>query len=511
MRALSFTLAADRQLLKPDGLHRSFLLDGASSSGERRVAKQLLPGLATNPDTVDAWLGLVGQNAALGLPCGPRIEDWGVHGEAAYMVSAHAAGVPLSATFSQLRACDPQRAVELIAYVGAAVLEALAQARQREPTLVHLDLDPDSITVRPDGSLQVPEFGLWTALDPAEIARCRFDSGRVQYCSPEVVQSRVADSRSDIFSLGVLLSRMVTGAPTFPGGTQLVIAMAIAEGKRSPLRERAPQAAADLCEVLELMLATACEERFQTPDAARSALLSTMRAGALELSAQLGTYTAAATGSAALTQVLASPLAPPRAREAATHAVAAAHSALGAAGPRREPTRATVEPTPPRSTSPQPPPLFVSLPGEPCSRAALPQVALDAARAPSALPALAAPPAASQPPSASRAEPALPLPPLPQALALLDAGELHVNDGRTSFLRPPVTPAPRANFEHAVALPATPQKWRDPTLTVFQAKQRQPSEPPAGAVGPRLRPTVLLSMLLGFSTVIALYLAYRLL
>jgi serine/threonine protein kinase len=279
MRTLSRAIPVDCRLLRSDGLQRWFVHEPSLAGDEVRVIKQLAPSVTVDNGLVARWLQVAALNADLQHPACTQVEDWGVYEGAAYVVSRQASGVALRVLLEAVQASGASLAAELVAPIGVMILEALDYAQRREPALLHLDLDLEGITVRSDGSVVLPEFALWSVLSPKDVARCRFDSGRVQYCSPELVQSREGDCRSDVFSVGAVLYQLLTGELPFVGTTQLVVAMAIADGKRVAVRTRAPDAPESLCDILESMLATRAAERFQTPAAAANALRSTIRDG----------------------------------------------------------------------------------------------------------------------------------------------------------------------------------------------------------------------------------------
>jgi serine/threonine-protein kinase len=152
------------------------------------------------------------------------------------------------------------------------MLEALADVAEMDAKLAHLDVCPASVIVRSNGSIALTEFSMWDALTPAEAARLRFDRARVAHLSPEIAKSLPGDARSDVFSVGAILYELLSGQRPFTGATQLLVALAIADGRRKPLAEVAPGVPEDLAHVVEAMLALKPEDRFQSARAALNAL-----------------------------------------------------------------------------------------------------------------------------------------------------------------------------------------------------------------------------------------------
>lgn len=109
-----------------------------------------------------------------------------------------------------------------VAAVVAPVLDALAVAHRAG--LVHRDVKPENILISDTGEVKIADFGLVRAAAAATTTSNSVILGTAAYLSPEQVTSGIADTRSDVYSTGVLMFELLTGTTPFTGDTSLSIA-----------------------------------------------------------------------------------------------------------------------------------------------------------------------------------------------------------------------------------------------------------------------------------------------
>lgn len=152
--------------------------------------------------------------------------------------------------------------------IGSEIAEALEEAH--EQGIVHRDLKPSNIMLTPKGHVQVLDFGLAkrVADDEQEITtaltREGATLGTLSYMSPEQLEGKKLDTRSDIFSFGIVLYEMLTGVHPFRKSQSINTMAAILHEESRPLSDYIDHVSELLCQTVSKMLAKEPEERYQT-------------------------------------------------------------------------------------------------------------------------------------------------------------------------------------------------------------------------------------------------------
>jgi serine/threonine protein kinase/Tfp pilus assembly protein PilF len=107
--------------------------------------------------------------------------------------------------------------------IAKQVCEGLAEAHRLG--VVHRDLKPQNIMIDREGNARIMDFGIARSLRTKRITETGVMIGTPEYMSPEQVEGKEADHRSDIYSMGVILYEMVTGKVPFEGDTTLSVAL----------------------------------------------------------------------------------------------------------------------------------------------------------------------------------------------------------------------------------------------------------------------------------------------
>ena len=145
------------------------------------------------------------------------------------------------------------------------VAAALHKAEQQRIT--HRDIKPENIMLSSGGEVKVADFGLariGRAGQSLDLTQVGMTLGTPLYMSPEQVEGRVVDTRSDIYSLGVTCYQMLAGRPPFEGDTPLNIAIQHLHKEPPRLEDLRPDLPSGLCRIIHKMLAKATRDRHQT-------------------------------------------------------------------------------------------------------------------------------------------------------------------------------------------------------------------------------------------------------
>ena len=146
--------------------------------------------------------------------------------------------------------------------IAAQVAEGLAYAHERG--VVHRDIKPANIMVPESGPVKITDFGIARMRSSNVQTQTGMMMGSPKYMSPEQVIGKRADHRCDIFSLGVILYEMLTGAAPFTGESVNAVMYQIVNFVPPAPSAINPAAPGALDMIVGRMLAKALEERFQS-------------------------------------------------------------------------------------------------------------------------------------------------------------------------------------------------------------------------------------------------------
>ncbi|HYQ85599.1 MAG TPA: serine/threonine-protein kinase, partial [Bacteroidota bacterium] len=146
--------------------------------------------------------------------------------------------------------------------IGIQIAEGLAAAHEKG--IVHRDIKAENIMLRKDGRVQVMDFGLAKLRGVSKLTKTGSTIGTIGYMSPEQVQGIETDSRTDIFSLGVVLYELLTRQLPFKGGHEAAVMYEIVNVEPPPVSSIRQDVEPELERIVMKCLEKDREERYHS-------------------------------------------------------------------------------------------------------------------------------------------------------------------------------------------------------------------------------------------------------
>ncbi|MBI3401689.1 MAG: serine/threonine protein kinase [Acidobacteria bacterium] len=233
----------------------------------RTVALRVIAAdVAADTDRRQRFLSAARAATALSHPNIAMLYEIGVDQGQLFLVCEYARGDSLKTVIAG-RPVKPRRAIDLAVQVADALADAHALG------IVHGDIRPDNIIVTTKGNAKILDFGLapWTGSgaarrQAASLAPGTPDAslGTVAYLSPEQALGEQGDSRTDIFSLGIVLFEMLTGRPPFTAASSGALTLQIVQASAPAPSTVIGSLPAELDPILGRALAKSLDRRYET-------------------------------------------------------------------------------------------------------------------------------------------------------------------------------------------------------------------------------------------------------
>jgi serine/threonine protein kinase/Tol biopolymer transport system component len=196
----------------------------------------------------------------------PRVTDHFVIGDQGqYLIMDYIDGEDLRQRMERTGSISEEEAI----LVGAAMCDALQYLHTRKPSIIHRDLKPGNVRITPDGHIYLVDFGLAKLVKGSQATTTGARAMTPGYSPPEQYGTARTDSRTDIYSLGATLYAALTGVIPEDG-----LARAMDNVELTPLRKHNPKVSRKLAAAIEEAMAIRPEDRFQSAEDFRQALLT---------------------------------------------------------------------------------------------------------------------------------------------------------------------------------------------------------------------------------------------
>jgi serine/threonine protein kinase/Tol biopolymer transport system component len=196
----------------------------------------------------------------------PRVTDhFVISDQGQYLIMDYIEGEDMRQRMERTGTITEEEAV----LVGAAMCDALQYLHTRKPVIIHRDMKPGNVRITPDGHIFLVDFGLAKLVKGSQATTTGARAMTPGYSPPEQYGTARTDPRTDIYSLGATLYAALSGVIPEDG-----LARAMDNVDLTPLRKRNPKISRKLAAAVEKAMAIRPEDRFQTADEFKDALLT---------------------------------------------------------------------------------------------------------------------------------------------------------------------------------------------------------------------------------------------
>jgi serine/threonine protein kinase/Tol biopolymer transport system component len=208
--------------------------------------------------------------AKLRHACLPRVTDhFIIEGQGQYLVMDYVEGEDLRQRMERIDTLPEEEVI----VIGAAICDALMYLCSRTPAVIHRDIKPGNVKITPLGEIFLVDFGLAKTMQGTQATTTGARAMTPGFSPPEQYGTARTDMRTDIFSLGATLYAALTGVTP-----EDALARVMGQAELSPIRKHKPSVSKKVAAAVEKALELRPEDRYQTPEQFKKALLASSSA-----------------------------------------------------------------------------------------------------------------------------------------------------------------------------------------------------------------------------------------
>lgn len=259
--------------LAAGGMAEVFLAKSLGASGVNKflAIKRILPQYSDNRDFIDMFKEEAKIAVNLNHGSVVSIYEFGIERGQFYLVMDYVEGRNLRQILNELKKKSIQFSIEQIVYMVKEVAAGLDHAHRlidgttgKPLNLVHRDMSPQNVMVSFEGEVKVIDFGIAKAESQLEATKAGTLKGKFGYMSPEQADGFPIDSRTDLFSLGIVLWEMLANDRLFTSNSEQAILRKIRECQIPSIRKINPSIPVELENIVNKALAKDKSLRYQT-------------------------------------------------------------------------------------------------------------------------------------------------------------------------------------------------------------------------------------------------------
>ncbi len=232
--------------------------------------KRILPHLSDNKELVTMFIDEAKLAAQLSHQNIATIFDFGKIDNSYYIAMEYVDGFDLKKILSKAKELKVKIPHKLAAYIAEQICSALDYAHHKKDykgkdlKIVHRDVSPQNILISKEGEVKLVDFGISKAESKIHHTVKGALKGKLLYMSPEQAWGKEVDSRSDVYSMGIVLCEMVSGKVLFEDSSEYDVLEKVRSGKMPILDNEIGRVPPKLRKIIKKSLEIDIEKRYQT-------------------------------------------------------------------------------------------------------------------------------------------------------------------------------------------------------------------------------------------------------